>query len=117
MDGCAQRGEGVPGARSWEDVRQRRENARQAVIAAAEVCAAAVITLALRGPHGAHALAIASQAVSALRDAAAQFGAQMRELQLDEATVEWERARAAAEALAAAGIPPPRPRPDLRVVS
>jgi anti-sigma-K factor RskA len=96
-----------PGAPSWDDI-------RRAVMVATEVCATAFVTLALRGPHGAHTAAMASQAVAALRDIGAQLTV-LHDRDFNEATVQLERARAAAEALAAAGIPQPRP-PHLHAV-
>ena len=79
---------------------------------AAEVCAIAAVSLTVRGPHGAHAALMVSQAAAGLRD----IGAQLRPLAFDEAVIEAERARAAEEALAAAGLAaPPRGRP-LRAV-
>jgi hypothetical protein len=75
-------------------------------MAYAEVCAAAAVVLALRGPHGAHAAQLVSHAAGALRDIAAQ----LRPLAFDETIIEAERSRAAEEALKAAGLAPlPRP--------
>ena len=107
VDGSAPRNDaGGQGAPSWEDI-------RQGAMTATELCAAAVISMALRGPRDTRGAAVASQAVTALRD----LTAAIREWRFDEAVVEAERVRAAAEALTAAGIPPPRPHPDLRIVS
>jgi hypothetical protein len=83
------------------------------MIIAAEVCAAAAVSVALRGPHGMHAALVVRQAADGLRD----ISAQLRPLAFDEAVIDAERARAADEALAAAGLLPPPPPRHLRVVS
>lgn len=96
----ARRSAAGPASPGWGD-------ARQAVIRAAEVCACAAVSLALRGPHGAHAAMMIRQAAEGLRDVSAQ----LRYLAFDEAVIEAERTRAAGEALAAAGlVPAPRGR-------
>ena len=89
-----------PAAPGWGDV-------RQAVMAAAEACAAAAVSLTVHGTHGAHAALMVSQAADGLRD----LGAQLRGLAFDEAVIEAEAGRRADEIVAAAGVvPPPRGR-------
>ena len=89
-------------------------DARRAVMTAAEICAAAAVTLSLRGPHGTHAAMMIRQATEVLRD----LSAQLRFPVFSEAVVEAERSRAAEEALRAAGVPVPAPRgAHLHVVS
>ena len=100
MAASALRGDGDPGGKpAWGDV-------RQAVMIAAEVCATAAVSVAMRGPHGVHAALMIRQCADALRD----LSAQLRPLAFDEAVIEAERSRAAEAALAAAGLlaPPPR---------
>lgn len=100
MAGSAVRYEGAPGSPPWGDV-------RQALLMWGEVCAAAAVALAMRGPHGVHAALAVREAAGALRD----LSAQLRPVAFDEAVVEAERSRAAGEALTAAGLmPPQRPR-------
>jgi hypothetical protein len=95
-----------PAAPGWGDTRQK-------VMAAAEVCAVAAVSLAVHGPHGAHAAMMLSQAVDRLRD----LSAQMRGLAFDEAVIEAEARRRADEILAAGGpVPAPRAR-HLRAIS
>lgn len=99
MDGSALRGD-AGHEPEWAEV-------RQAVMMAAEICATAAVSLAMRGPHGAHAAMMVRQSADAMRD----MGAQLRYLTFSEAVVEAERDRAAGDALAAAGVvPPPSPR-------
>lgn len=104
MHGSAVRGDDGPEP-GWGDV-------RQAMIMAAEICAAAAVSLAVRGPHGVHAALVVRQSADALRD----MGAQLRYLTFSEAVVEAERDRAAGDALAAAGVVPPPPARHLRAV-
>jgi hypothetical protein len=103
MDGSALSGEDghEPG---WGEV-------RQAMMMAAEICATAAVSLAMRGPHGAHAAMLVRQSADALRD----LGAQLRYAVFDEAVADAERSRAADDALAAAGLVPPQAR-HLRAV-
>lgn len=103
MHGSAVRGDDGPEP-GWGDV-------RQAMIMAAEICATAAVSLAMRGPHGMHAAIMVRQSADALRD----MGAQLRPWAFDEAVVDAERARAAADALADAGVVPP-PARHLHVV-
>jgi hypothetical protein len=104
VDASAARGDTGPEP-GWGDV-------RRAVMMAAEICATAAVSLAMRGPHGMHAALVVRQSAEALRD----MGAQLRYLAFDEAVVDSERERAAGEALAAAGLVPPAAR-HLHVVS
>jgi len=78
---------------------------------AAEICATAAVSLAMRGPHGMHAALVVRQSADALRD----MGGQLRYLAFDEAVVDAERARAAGDALAEAGLVP-EPARHLHVV-
>jgi|HubBroStandDraft_6_1064221.scaffolds.fasta_scaffold00062_2 hypothetical protein len=104
MDGSALRGDTGPEP-GWGDV-------RRAVMMAAEICATAAVSLAVRGPHAVHAAMMVRQSADALRD----MGGCLRPLAFDEAVIDAERARAADEALGAAGLLPP-PRRHLRVVT
>lgn len=100
MDASALGSAAGPGEPGWGD-------ARRTIMWAAELCAAAVTSLSLRGAGAGPAMAAAREATGVLRD----LDARLRCLAFDEAVIEAERDRAVGETLAALGIvPAPRER-------
>jgi hypothetical protein len=100
MDGSALRGDAGPEP-GWTDF-------RRAVIIAAEITAAAAVSLAMRGPHGMHAAMMVREAADGLRNVGMQ-AAEFRHREFNETVIDAEADRRAREILAAAGLVPPPP--------